>query len=102
MISSVLLLLATVLTTADAAAGVKASGATVPASSRHASPGLVDFVIDIPSGDNIEISDVEDEEGEEVRDASGKVVYCIAPPCGLKMSATPVDAAPVPWIHRLM
>ena len=99
MTSVILLLCASLLSVAEAAAS---GGGARPLSgtSRAEAPKFVDFVIDIPSSDDIQISDVAEDGDEEAHDSSGNVL-CIAPPCGIKMKPVPADAAPVPWIHRL-
>ena len=100
MTSVILLLCASLLSVAEAAAS---GGGARPLSgtSRAETPKFVDFVIDIPSSDDIQISDVAEDGDEEAHDSSGNVL-CIAPPCGIKMKPVPADAAPVPWIHRLL
>ena len=100
--NALVLLLGAILATVEAGTGGVGGARPLSASIRNAAePHIVDFVVDIPSNDDVQISDVMEDEDEEAHDSSSSVL-CIAPPCGLKMKAVPTESAPVPWIHRLV
>ena len=72
------------------------TGRTLPGRMRHAkapNPASdVQFIDATPV--DFEVVDVEDEE-EEGNEATA--ILCLAPPCGLKMPATDMASAPLPW-----
>ena len=87
-----------------------AAAAPIAANIRHAArtssglEGFADFVIDLDDNSFSIEDDDDQEEDEGGKASSSQATLCIAPPCGLKMEAVPVNdarAAPVPWSMRL-